>query len=29
VRFLKFGMAFNPIDLWGVTDAQRNTLITP
>jgi prepilin-type N-terminal cleavage/methylation domain-containing protein/prepilin-type processing-associated H-X9-DG protein len=29
VRFLKFGGAFNPIDLWGVTDAQRNTLITP
>jgi prepilin-type N-terminal cleavage/methylation domain-containing protein/prepilin-type processing-associated H-X9-DG protein len=29
VRFLKFGGAFNPIDLWGVTDAQRNTLIIP
>ena len=28
-RFFKFGRAFNPIDLWGVTDAQRNTLITP
>jgi len=28
VRFLKFGMAFNPINLWGVTDAQRNTAIT-
>ena len=28
-RFLKFGRAFNPIDLWGVTDAQRNTLIIP
>jgi len=29
VRFLKFGKAFNPIDLWGVTDAQRNALIIP
>jgi prepilin-type N-terminal cleavage/methylation domain-containing protein/prepilin-type processing-associated H-X9-DG protein len=28
-RFLKFGLAFNPVDLWGVTDAQRNALITP
>jgi prepilin-type N-terminal cleavage/methylation domain-containing protein/prepilin-type processing-associated H-X9-DG protein len=28
-RFMKFGGAFNPMDLWGVTDAQRNTLITP
>jgi prepilin-type N-terminal cleavage/methylation domain-containing protein len=28
-RFLLFGGAFHPIDLWGVTDAQRNTLITP
>ena len=28
-RFLKFGQAFNPIDLWGVTDAQRNASITP
>ena len=28
VRFLKFGMAFNPVNLWGVTDAQRNTTIT-
>jgi prepilin-type N-terminal cleavage/methylation domain-containing protein/prepilin-type processing-associated H-X9-DG protein len=28
-RFLKFGRAFNPIDLWGVTEAQRNTLIPP
>jgi prepilin-type N-terminal cleavage/methylation domain-containing protein/prepilin-type processing-associated H-X9-DG protein len=28
-RFLKFGRAFDPIDLWGVTDAQRNSLIIP
>jgi prepilin-type N-terminal cleavage/methylation domain-containing protein/prepilin-type processing-associated H-X9-DG protein len=27
-RFLKFGTAFNPIDLWGVTDAQRNAAVT-
>ncbi len=27
-RFLKFGRAFNPVDLWGVTDAQRNTAIS-
>jgi prepilin-type N-terminal cleavage/methylation domain-containing protein/prepilin-type processing-associated H-X9-DG protein len=26
-RFLKFGAVFNPIDLWGVTDAQRNSMI--
>ena len=28
-RFMKFGKAFNPTDLWGVTEAQRNTLIIP
>ena len=28
VRFLKFGSAFNPIDLWGITDAQRNTTVS-
>ena len=28
VRFLKFGMAFSPIDLWGVTDAQRNAAVS-
>jgi prepilin-type N-terminal cleavage/methylation domain-containing protein/prepilin-type processing-associated H-X9-DG protein len=27
-RFLKFGLAFSPLDLWGVTDAQRNTLVS-
>jgi prepilin-type N-terminal cleavage/methylation domain-containing protein len=27
-RFLKFGMAFNPINLWGVTDTQRNAVIS-
>jgi prepilin-type N-terminal cleavage/methylation domain-containing protein/prepilin-type processing-associated H-X9-DG protein len=27
-RFLKFGMAFNPINLWGVTDAQRNASVS-
>jgi len=27
-RFLKFGTAFNPVDLWGVTDAQRNSSVT-
>ena len=27
-RFLKFGKAFNPVNLWGVTDAVRNTPIT-
>ncbi|MEI9961110.1 MAG: DUF1559 domain-containing protein [Limisphaerales bacterium] len=27
-RFLRFGKAFNPYDLWGVTDAQRNSAIT-
>jgi prepilin-type N-terminal cleavage/methylation domain-containing protein/prepilin-type processing-associated H-X9-DG protein len=27
-RFLKFGTAFNPVDLWGVTDAQRNSAIS-
>jgi prepilin-type N-terminal cleavage/methylation domain-containing protein/prepilin-type processing-associated H-X9-DG protein len=26
-RFLKFGTAFNPIDLWGVTDAQRDAAV--
>jgi prepilin-type N-terminal cleavage/methylation domain-containing protein/prepilin-type processing-associated H-X9-DG protein len=29
VRFLKFGLDINPVDLWGVTDLQRNTLIAP
>jgi prepilin-type N-terminal cleavage/methylation domain-containing protein/prepilin-type processing-associated H-X9-DG protein len=23
-RFIRFGRAFNPVDLWGVTDEQRN-----
>ncbi|MDD5140557.1 MAG: prepilin-type N-terminal cleavage/methylation domain-containing protein [Verrucomicrobiales bacterium] len=27
-RFLKFGKAFNPVNLWGVTDATRNTAIS-
>ena len=26
--FLAFGRAFNPVDLWGVIDAQRNTAIS-
>ncbi|HEU5396836.1 MAG TPA: DUF1559 domain-containing protein [Verrucomicrobiae bacterium] len=26
-RFLKFGTAFNPVDLWGVTDAQRSSTV--
>jgi prepilin-type N-terminal cleavage/methylation domain-containing protein/prepilin-type processing-associated H-X9-DG protein len=29
VRFLKFGLSVSPIDLWGVTDAQRNASIGP
>jgi prepilin-type N-terminal cleavage/methylation domain-containing protein/prepilin-type processing-associated H-X9-DG protein len=27
-RFLKFGGAFNPIDLWDVIDTQRNAVVT-
>jgi len=28
VRFLKFGTAFNPVNLWGVTATMRNAAVT-
>jgi prepilin-type N-terminal cleavage/methylation domain-containing protein/prepilin-type processing-associated H-X9-DG protein len=29
VRFLKFGLDVSPVDLWGVTEAQRNASLAP